>query len=337
MLYTRTVAIAVFLGSEYVGAQTQSCSYTSPRRGQSVSFASLGSANGNIAVTPLGNARINPCTKVTICDALQPGSICCIQINSTTSPGTGSWVSCGTTWTFTTAMSEASMVVGMVLNGGADCGYVFAPGIKVTASIAFVCDQSAVGGGRVAASKTGFLKDPASAAGASAGGGIIGTGPVLMNPAMFCNLNFTWSTSSVCNLPRVNSSAAGNWGMWVLILGSLAIGAYFGGFTYYRSTQPGAAPVFMDNLHAKEFWDELPNLIKDGISFVQSGGQAQAHYTQYASIDEDPTAKPKPKPKEKGKGVPKGKGKGKGTPGPPPHKSANEEDEEDEAAEKVGA
>eukprot|EP01052_Picozoa_sp_SAG31_P050659 SAG31_NODE_11664_length_1008_cov_1.207921_1_plen_36_part_10 len=35
------------------------------------------------------------------------------------------------------------MVIGMLLENGADCGYVFAPGNKVTASIAFKCDATA--------------------------------------------------------------------------------------------------------------------------------------------------------------------------------------------------
>lgn len=106
-----------------------------------MNFMSLGSPAGNLVDTPMGNARMNPCSKVTICDALQPGSICCIQVNDTAHPGSGSWVSCGTTPTFTTHMAESSMVVGMILTNGADCGYVFASGAKVTASIAFTCDR----------------------------------------------------------------------------------------------------------------------------------------------------------------------------------------------------
>ena len=109
-----------------------------------MNFMSLGSPAGNLVDTPMGNARINPCSKVTICDALQPGSICCIQVNDTAHPGSGSWVSCGTTPTFTTHMAESSMVVGMILTNGADCGYVFASGAKVTASIAFTCDRCAL-------------------------------------------------------------------------------------------------------------------------------------------------------------------------------------------------
>eukprot|EP01052_Picozoa_sp_SAG31_P054547 SAG31_NODE_14584_length_798_cov_0.788269_1_plen_40_part_10 len=40
-----------------------------------MSFSSLGTPAGNTAVTPLGNARINPCTKIQVCDAIQPGSV----------------------------------------------------------------------------------------------------------------------------------------------------------------------------------------------------------------------------------------------------------------------
>ena len=56
-------------------------------------------------------------------------------------PHHGAGASCGTTPTFTTHMAESSMVVGMILTNGADCGYVFASGAKVTASIAFTCDR----------------------------------------------------------------------------------------------------------------------------------------------------------------------------------------------------
>ena len=276
---------------------------------------------------------MNPCSKVTICDAIQPGSICCLQVNDTAHPGTGAWVSCGTTWQFTTAMSETGMVVGMILLNGADCGYVFAPGRKVTASIAFTCDRSAVGGGRVAASKTGFLQKPLAAAG---GGGLIGGKPATMDAAMFCNLNFTWATSQVCNLPVLAANQAGHWGIWFMVVVGLLVGGYFGGFTYYRSQQPGADPVFLNNMHNKQFWDEVPVLIKDGITFIQSGGQAQTHYGAYAVVD-DVEDKPKPPPKRTPPKGPKGPPKGT-TPAkraqstPPPRGSAAADGDSDEDA-----
>jgi hypothetical protein len=186
---------------------------TAGKTGGSVNFQSLGSPAGNLVDTPLGNARLNPCSKVTICDALQPGSICCIQVNDTAHPGTGKWVSCGTTFSFTTQMAESSMVVGMILENGADCGYVFASDAKVTASIAFTCDRSATGGGKIRPSATGFLKQPTS----SGGGGLIGAKPSL-NPNIFCNLNFTWATSQVCNLPYPKGHGPGDWGLVMILM-----------------------------------------------------------------------------------------------------------------------
>ncbi len=176
-----------------------------------MSFNALGSPAGNLVDTPLGNARMNPCSKVTICDALQPGSICCLQVNDTAHPGTGKWVSCGTTWSFTTQMAESTMVVGMVLENGADCGYVFASDRKVTASIAFTCDQSATGGGTVRPSTTGFLKAPTST------GGLLGAKPTL-DPGIFCNLNFTWATNQVCGLPYPKGHGPGDWGLVVTLM-----------------------------------------------------------------------------------------------------------------------
>lgn len=51
-----------------------------------MNFAALGNPAGNIVDTPLGNARMNPCSKVTLCDAIQPGSICCIQVRDAHAP-----------------------------------------------------------------------------------------------------------------------------------------------------------------------------------------------------------------------------------------------------------
>lgn len=99
--------------------------------------------------------------------------MCCVQLNET---GGGSrWVSCGTTpkqtmvsaagavraldpsgvpcrlrLAFQSQHAELSpgfglQAAGIVLDEGPGCGYVFAPNAKVTASLAFVCDQTAVG------------------------------------------------------------------------------------------------------------------------------------------------------------------------------------------------
>jgi hypothetical protein len=108
-------------------------------------------------------------------------------------------------------MAESSMVVGMILENGADCGYVFASGQKVTASIAFTCDRSAKGNGRIRPSTTGFLKAPV------ASGGLLG-GVQSIDPGIFCNLNFTWATSQVCGLPYPDGHGPGDWGLVLMLM-----------------------------------------------------------------------------------------------------------------------
>ena len=56
-----------------LGAEAQaapSCSFTTPT-GSSISLSALNTPAGSIATTPLGNIRVNPCMKVTLCDAMQ--------------------------------------------------------------------------------------------------------------------------------------------------------------------------------------------------------------------------------------------------------------------------
>jgi hypothetical protein len=50
------------------------------------SLSSLNRAEGTTAVTPLGNVRINPCQKVTLCDAMQTNSACCVQVRQYPKP-----------------------------------------------------------------------------------------------------------------------------------------------------------------------------------------------------------------------------------------------------------
>ena len=101
-------------------------------------------------------------------------------------------------------------------------------------------------------------------------------------------------------------------------------GLYFGGFTYYRAKQPGADPVFWNNLHAKEFWDEIPALVKDGTTFLQSGGQKTAHFSQYAAVDDVEAAPKKRPPAKKKAALPPKKS------GPPPRKSGSSDDGADD-------
>jgi hypothetical protein len=102
-----------------------------------------------------------------------------------------------------------------------------------------------------------------------------------------CNLNFTWATNAVCNLPYPKGHGPGDWGLPVIIIFVAVCGLYFVGFTYYRSTKSGASPSFVGNMHMADFWSSFPGLIKDGVNFIASGGKAQYNYTKYASIDEE--------------------------------------------------
>ncbi len=163
------------------------------------SLSTLNNPAGNKVATPLGNAMINPCSKVTLCDAMQTGSTCCVQVNDTNHPGAARWISCGMTPAQYAPLGGVGTSMGVVLRDGPDCGYIFAPGQKVQASISFKCDRSATGYGRVTADTTAFMKQPASTGGSVMPGG--GASKVMFRPELFCNLNFTWSTSLVCGPP----------------------------------------------------------------------------------------------------------------------------------------
>ena len=90
--------LAALLSSpDLVSGQTGTpCTFTAPT-GASINLASLNKAEGTLGTSPLGNFRINPCQKVTLCDAMQTGSGCCMQLNDTQHPGTSRWISCGVT------------------------------------------------------------------------------------------------------------------------------------------------------------------------------------------------------------------------------------------------
>ena len=177
------------------------CTLTSAT-GTKIDLTSLNRPEGNMVVTPLGNMLVNPCTKVTVCDAMQPESACCVQVNDTAHPGTARWVSCGTTPTAVTLggdsappLFEPSLFcnlnltwhtalvcghphfdqvsgssMGIVLKGGPNCGYVFAPNQRVQASISFICDPAAGGYGRVTASGT-FMGQHCAGGGVPSSGG----------------------------------------------------------------------------------------------------------------------------------------------------------------------
>lgn len=98
-------------------------------------------------------------------------------------------------------------------------------------------------------------------------------------------------------------------------------GIYFGGFTYYRSNQPGADPVFWNNLHAKKFWEEIPALVKDGAAFLQTGGQKQGHFSQYAAVDDVEAASQKKTPAKRKTALPPKKS------GPPARRSGSSEND----------
>eukprot|EP01048_Picozoa_sp_COSAG05_P022626 COSAG05_NODE_4600_length_1443_cov_1.503720_1_plen_342_part_00 len=265
----RTALFALF-GAGWLAVVSESqgtCSLTTAKG--SVSLSALNSASGNIATTPLGNVRINPCQKVTLCDAMQTGSGCCVQVNDTSHPDTSRWISCGVT----PVEANVGSGKGIVLTEGPGCGYVFSSSNqKVQASISFVCDQTATGPGRVSADTSAFLKAPSSSASAAPGGAPGGSKPAaVFDPNVFCNLNFTWHTNLVCGIMPENKSTSHNWGIVVILLLLGLGGAYFGGMHY------GVIPK--NNLMM-----EVPGMARDGINFITSGGKTASHFAQYASV-----------------------------------------------------
>ena len=140
--------------------------------------------------------------------------------------------------------------MGIILDDGPGCGYIFAPNQKVQASISFVCDRSATGYGRVTASTTSFMTQSASSSGGFGGGGYAPGGASKPNfkPELFCNLNFTWSTSLVCGLPIPYANRGGDWGLVVILILAGVGGVYFGGGTYMNAQGEGADPVFWNNM-----------------------------------------------------------------------------------------
>ena len=91
----------------------------------------------------------------------------------------------------------------------------------------------------------------------------------------------------------------------------------------------------MNNLHNKDFWESIPGLIKDGLQFVQSGGQAQAHYGQYATVgdvEDDDLKKGPPKRASatKGNGPPKAGPPARKSQSTPPTRASAMEDSDDE-------
>lgn len=305
--------LAALLSSpDLVSGQTGTpCTFTAPT-GASINLASLNKAEGTLGTSPLGNFRINPCQKVTLCDAMQTGSGCCMQLNDTQHPGTSRWISCGVT-PKQADMSSASARAGIILEDGPSCGYVLSSGNpKLTASISFVCDASATGSGTVSADPTAFLVAPVakSSGGAPAPGGA--TKPAVFDPNVFCNLNFTWKTNLVCSLPTMNQQHSSSWGTPIVLLFLGFCGAYFGAFTFWRSKQTGASQDFWKNMPQYELWSSLPAVCKDGANFVMSGGQKQTHYSQYSgsSSSAGPSSKKKAPAKNASKGNKKGNKKG---------------------------
>ena len=183
---------------------------------------------------------------------------------------------------------------GIILEDGPNCGYIFAPNHKVTASIAFQCDRSATGAGHVSADTTSFMKIPTST-GFSFGSS---SAAQVFDPGLFCNLNLTWRTSAVCGLPERSAETGSSWGGPVLIVMLCGAAIYFGGATFYFSKSPGAKASFWENMPHREFWLDVPGLLRDGVNFVSSGGQSQTHFTQFAT---ESTPAIRDKPTRKGK------------------------------------
>jgi hypothetical protein len=166
---------------------------------------------------------------------------------------------------------------------------VFAIGHTVQASIAFVCDRSATGTGTVVTDPTTFMKPTAvaSAGSGSASPGAPGakTGPAF-DAALFCNLNFTWKTSLVCDLPTLTEQHSSSWGWTFMLIVILGMSSYLVGGTFFRAQKTGADPSFWNNMPQREIWGEIPGMVRDGMNFVASGGQTQSHYSKFAIATE---------------------------------------------------
>ena len=120
---------------------------------------------------PQGTLRVNPCGKIDACkDVTGVGdSSCCLTTNFSTG---STVVSCGTlppaatpqgfmqSWfahilnlarmlfagavgshTFTTALDDPDLQIGMIQQKGSHCGYVLEPDKQLQLSIAFECDH----------------------------------------------------------------------------------------------------------------------------------------------------------------------------------------------------
>ena len=74
-------------------------------------------------------------------------------------------------------------------------------------------------------------------------------------------------------------------------------------------------------MHNKDFWEEIPALVKDGSAFLQSGGASTAHFSQYAQVDDVEGGAPKKTPPRKKVNLPPKKKGG------PPARKSQEEDE----------
>lgn len=257
---SRVALGAVLLGSvQWASGQVAptTCIYTDIS-GKTVNFGPLWQIDGTPVTSPtgtplpIGNIKINPCSKVDCPGASPPiQSSCCL----TTSAALGGRTeSCGSSpaHTFTSRLEfdmPKTFVVGYIAKLGSTCN-ALKPMPKLQVTIAFDCDPTA-------------LPPPAKQ-------------KLTANPLTYmkydCNLNLTWATSLVCVLPPAPAyidPTAGNFGKFFLLAFFLGFAGYCGlGYVglslVMRKRGTNAIPQY-------EFWAAMPALLQDGVKFAIGG------------------------------------------------------------------
>lgn len=249
-------------------------------------------------LTPQGILHLNPCAKVSACDAIPdpaspPGSSCCLATNFT--PPTD--VSCGKVGShrFTTDIDAPELQIAMIQSLGTKCGYILQPDKAMEVTIAFVCDKSLPDPGGTRLPPRGY---PARFAGLIPG--VVGGAGKLTFDAdqscqgkpCYCNYNVTWRTASACALPpsaRPGSLGA-DWGEDFLLYFFAFLILYFGVGTFIKSRLPNHSDACYNNIPQRDFWFGLPSLMGDGAAFAMSMGKQKANKAglageEYESID----------------------------------------------------
>ena len=120
-----------------------------------VNLITLNADQGTKIPTPFGELAMNPCTPiqdlcpvVVVAGSPAVQSQCCFKSNQTSN---ADWESCGSAFRFTKDLDERPMTIGIVTSGGKPdyCGGKLAPPLSLQSSVAFACDATATGLGRL--------------------------------------------------------------------------------------------------------------------------------------------------------------------------------------------